>query len=158
MYQDLSKRHDWPVKKPLFDWPIRLKGNSLSSLEVQNQGRNKNIQKGVAGTLASNIDPFYFTENSLKIKRYHRKRVAPPLNLSKRTRISALLLSCYYAGMVHTQIFVYCCPFNHSFAQTFFFSFITKVIFIQGAFKDFSRISRNFSIFKDFFKDMMLFQ
>ena len=78
MYQDLSKRHDWPVKKPLFDWPITLKGNSLSSLEVQNQGRNQTIQKGVAGTLASNIDAFYFTENSLKIKRkYHRKKGGP---------------------------------------------------------------------------------
>ena len=78
MYQDLSKRHDWPVKKPLFDWPITLKGNSLSSLEVQNQGRNQTIQKGVAGTLGSNIDAFYFTENSLKIKRnYHRKKGGP---------------------------------------------------------------------------------
>ena len=78
MYQDLSKRHDWPVKKPLFDWPITLKGNSLSSLEVQNQGRNQTIQEGVAGTLASNIDAFYFTENSLKIKRkYHRKKGGP---------------------------------------------------------------------------------
>ena len=78
MYQDLSKRHDWPVKKPLFDWPITLKGNSLSSLEVQNQRRNQTIQKGVAGTLASNIDAFYFTENSLKIKRkYHRKKGGP---------------------------------------------------------------------------------
>ena len=78
MYQDLSKRHDWPVKKPLFDWPITLKGNSLSSLEVQNQGRNQTIQKGVAGTLASNIDAFYFTENSLKIKRkYQRKKGGP---------------------------------------------------------------------------------
>ena len=78
MYQDLSKRHDWPVKKPLFDWPIRLKGNSLSSLKVQNQWRNQTIQRGVAGTLASNIDAFYFTENSLKIKRkYHRKKGGP---------------------------------------------------------------------------------
>ena len=32
--------------------------------------------------------------------------------------------------------------------KTFFF-FLTKVIFIQGALKDFSRISHNFSIFKD---------
>ena len=78
MYQDLSKPHDWPVKKPLFDWPIRLKGNSLSSLKVQNQWQNQTIQRGVAGTLASNIDAFYFTENSLKIKRkYHRKKGGP---------------------------------------------------------------------------------
>ena len=78
MYQDLSKRHDWPVKKPLFDWPIRLKGNSLSSLKVQNQWQNQTIQRGVAGTLANNIDAFYFTENSLKIKRkYHRKKGGP---------------------------------------------------------------------------------
>ena len=78
MYQDLRKRHDWPVKKPLFDWPIRLKGNSLSSLRVQNQWQNQTIQRGVAGTLASNIDAFYFTENSSKIKRKcHRKKGAP---------------------------------------------------------------------------------
>ena len=53
----------------------------------------------------------------------------------------------------------YCCAFNLSFAQK---TFLTKVIFIQGAFKsiyikdfgrkfkDFSRISHNFPIFKDF--------
>ena len=87
MYQDLSKRHDWPVKKPLFDWPIRLKGNSLSSLKVQNQWRNQTIQRGVAGTLASNIDAFYFTENSLKIKRkYHRKKGGPTAKFAKENK------------------------------------------------------------------------
>ena len=28
MYQDLSTRHDWPVKKAIVDLPIRLKRNS----------------------------------------------------------------------------------------------------------------------------------
>ena len=28
VYQDLSRRHDWPVKKAVVDLPIRLKGNS----------------------------------------------------------------------------------------------------------------------------------
>ena len=28
MYQDLSTRHDWPVKKGIVDLPIRMKGNS----------------------------------------------------------------------------------------------------------------------------------
>ena len=28
MYQDLSKRHDWPVKKAMVHLPISLKGNS----------------------------------------------------------------------------------------------------------------------------------
>ena len=28
VYQDLSTRHDWPVKKAIVDLPIRLKGNS----------------------------------------------------------------------------------------------------------------------------------
>ena len=44
MYQDLSTRHDWPVKKAIVDLPIRLKGNSkhtsgnsLSPLETQNK-------------------------------------------------------------------------------------------------------------------------
>ena len=62
--------------------------------------------------------------------------------------------------MITTEIFVYYCAFNHSFTQNFFF--LMKVIFIQGAFKklifqhfcgkfkDFSRISHNFLIFKDF--------
>ena len=50
----------------------------MSSLKVQNQWQNQTIQRGVAGTLASNIDAFYFTENSLKIKRkYHRKKGGP---------------------------------------------------------------------------------
>jgi len=28
VYQDLSTRHDWPVKKAIIDLPIRMKGNS----------------------------------------------------------------------------------------------------------------------------------
>ena len=28
MYQDLSKRHDWPVKKAMVHLPISLQGNS----------------------------------------------------------------------------------------------------------------------------------
>ena len=28
MYQDLSTRHDWPVKKAIVDLPIKMKGNS----------------------------------------------------------------------------------------------------------------------------------
>ena len=44
MYQDLSTRHDWPVKKAIVDFPIKLKGNSkrtsgnlLSLLGAQNK-------------------------------------------------------------------------------------------------------------------------
>ena len=44
VYQDLSTRHDWPVKKDMLDLPIRMKGNSkrifgdsLSPLEAQNK-------------------------------------------------------------------------------------------------------------------------
>ena len=45
LYQYLSMRHDWPVKKAIVDLPIRLKGkfkthfryNSLSPLGVQNK-------------------------------------------------------------------------------------------------------------------------
>ena len=37
MYQDLSMRHDWPVKKAIVNLPIRLKGNlkcmSVNSIE-----------------------------------------------------------------------------------------------------------------------------
>ena len=41
-------------------------------------GAEPNYSERVAGTLASNIDAFYFTENSLKIKRkYHRKKGGP---------------------------------------------------------------------------------
>ena len=59
----------------------------MSSLEVQNQGRNQTIQKGVARTLASNIDAFYFTENSLKIKRkYHRKKGCPTGKSAKENK------------------------------------------------------------------------
>ena len=43
MYQDSSKRHDWPVKKAIVDLPIRMKGsskptsvNSLSPLGTEN--------------------------------------------------------------------------------------------------------------------------
>ena len=27
-YQDMSTRHDWPIKKAIVDLPIRMKGNS----------------------------------------------------------------------------------------------------------------------------------
>ena len=44
MYQDLSMRRDWPVKKAIVDWSIKVKGNSkrpsgnvLSPLEAQNK-------------------------------------------------------------------------------------------------------------------------
>ena len=43
MYQDLSTRHDWPVRNPIVDLSIRMKGilkrtsgNSLSPLGAQN--------------------------------------------------------------------------------------------------------------------------
>ena len=58
--------------------------------------------------------------------------------------------------------FVYCCAFNHSFVHNILF--FTKAIFIKelskifkdfcGKFKDFLRISHNFSIFKDFLRPM----
>ena len=44
VYQDLSTRHEWPVKRDMLDLPIRMKGNSkrisgnlLSPLEAQNK-------------------------------------------------------------------------------------------------------------------------
>ena len=44
MYQNLSTRHDWPVKNAMVDLPIKMKenskrsyGNSLSPLEPQNK-------------------------------------------------------------------------------------------------------------------------
>ena len=44
MYQDLSRRYDWSVKKAIVDLPIRMNGNSkrisrnlLSPLEAQNK-------------------------------------------------------------------------------------------------------------------------
>ena len=44
MYQDLSTRHDWPVKKAIVNLPVRLKensnvysGHSLSLLGAQNK-------------------------------------------------------------------------------------------------------------------------
>ena len=61
---------------------------------------------------------------------------------------------------------MYCCAFNHSFAQNIIF--LTNIIFIQGAFKNiqgllwkihgiFKDIAQ-FFIFQGLFKDMMLFQ
>ena len=47
MYQDLSSRHDWPVKKDIVDLPIRIRGNpkrtsgnSLSPLGAQSRDTN----------------------------------------------------------------------------------------------------------------------
>ena len=68
----------------------------------------------------------------------------------------------------HQGKFVYCCAFNHSFAQNIRSSFFKSRFFLfkelskifkdfSGNFKDFSRISNNFSI-QGLFKDMTLFQ
>ena len=68
----------------------------------------------------------------------------------------------------HQGKFVYCCAFNHSFAQNIRSSFFKWKFFLfkelskifkdfGGNFKDFSRISNNFSI-QGLFKDMTLFQ
>ena len=45
MHQDLSTRHDWPVKKAIVDLPIRMKrnskrisGNKLSLLSAKDKG------------------------------------------------------------------------------------------------------------------------
>ena len=47
MYQDLSKRHDWPVKKAMVHLPISLKGNSEpisgNSLSSFGGGQNKDL-------------------------------------------------------------------------------------------------------------------
>ena len=47
MHQNLSARHDWPVKKAVVDWPIRMKGNTkrtsgnwLSPLGAQNKNHS----------------------------------------------------------------------------------------------------------------------
>ena len=53
MYQDLSKRHDWPVKKKVIvNLPIRLKGNSkrasgksLGTLRSKDADGDENVKK-----------------------------------------------------------------------------------------------------------------
>ena len=56
MYQDLSARHDWPVKKFIVDLPIRIignwkriSGNSLSPLRAQNKDIGAASQTLLAG-------------------------------------------------------------------------------------------------------------
>ena len=51
VYQDVSTRHDWPVKKAIADLPIRLKGNSKctssnlwSPLGAQNKNQSTLVQ------------------------------------------------------------------------------------------------------------------
>ena len=67
--------------------------------------------------------------------------------------------------MITKKISVHCCSFNHSLRKRFF---LTKVIFIQGAFKNiqgllwkiqelFKDIPQFFN-FQGLFKDMMLFR
>ena len=43
VYQDLSTPHGWLLKKPLFDWPVRWKGNSkrISCNSLSPLGRRK---------------------------------------------------------------------------------------------------------------------
>ena len=52
MYQDLSARHNWPVKKAIVDLPIGLKGNSkhisiklLSPFGAQNKDLGTALQR-----------------------------------------------------------------------------------------------------------------
>ena len=51
MYQDVSTRHDWPVKKAIVDLPIRLNrtskrisGNSLRPLEALNKDFGEKVK------------------------------------------------------------------------------------------------------------------
>ena len=63
---------------------------SIFKLNVRDQGRIQNIQKGVARTLNSSIqDTFYFSETEFykNNKKFQRKRsgrglIGPPLKLS----------------------------------------------------------------------------
>ena len=48
MYQDLSRHHDWPIKKVIVDLPIRLKGN-LSLLGAQNEDISATLQMLLTG-------------------------------------------------------------------------------------------------------------
>lgn len=45
----------------------KVKIKSTTNYDKHQQGRNQKIQKGVAGTLASYIDVFNLSENSIKI-------------------------------------------------------------------------------------------
>ena len=56
MYQDLSTRHDWTVKKAIVHLPIRLKGNLkrisgklLSPLAAQNKDIGATLQTLLTG-------------------------------------------------------------------------------------------------------------
>ena len=72
----------------------------------------------------------------------------------------------HFSSCMVTKKFVYCCAFNHSFAQNTIF--LTNIIFIQGAFKNIPGLQwkiqgifkdiAHFFIFQGLFKDMMLFQ
>ena len=67
VYQDLSMRHDWPVKKAIVDLPISMKGNSnrtcgnsLSPLWAQNKDLGSTSQKSLTEVNYVCPSPFLF--------------------------------------------------------------------------------------------------
>ena len=69
--------------------------------------------------------------------------------------------------MITKKIVAYCYAFNHSFAQNIFLKLTWLFLFKElskifkdfcGKFKDSSRISHNFSIFKDFSRPVRTMQ
>ena len=64
VYQDLSMRHDWHVKKAIVDLPISMKGNSnrtcgnsLSPLWAQNKDLGSTSQKSLTEGLITSAPP-----------------------------------------------------------------------------------------------------
>ena len=57
MYQDLSTRHDWPVKKAIVDLPIRMKGNSkrISGFLLSPLGAQKRDLGAASPTLLTEV-------------------------------------------------------------------------------------------------------
>ena len=57
MYQDLSMRHDWPVKKAIVNLPIRLKGNlkRMSVNSIESVGVEQGMQATHSCVLTINI-------------------------------------------------------------------------------------------------------
>ena len=83
MYQDLSSRHDWPVKRDIVILPIRMKGsskrtsgNSLSPLGAQNEDIGATSQ-----TLLT------------EVKLRQRRRLGNPLTFNSPVPVYTLTLS-----------------------------------------------------------------
>ena len=87
MYQDLSTRHDWPVKQAIVDLPIKMKGNSnrSSGNSLSPSGAQNKDVNAASQTLLTDVTPATKATLPVDLSRSKRSLLTLP-NVGLRQR------------------------------------------------------------------------